>query len=173
MIEQDSRWRADLLRMANTLEGRYREKRWSDGTRWKIEKDVFVSAYIVRKLLDANRVNRSILETHWTVAKYPIIPSRNPRNDPKTFASTYSLMKGKIEKINLKELSNQFIHSYIFSPFVVGRSMLGIFFASDLDSRSFLCYIPLVEVIRMIRSVGENRPIKTKLHRHDSKFFVQ
>ena len=173
MIEQDSRWRRDLLGMARRLEVRYRQKRWSDGTLWNIEKDVFVGAYIVRKLVEANRVSRPILGTHWTVTKYPIIPGTSPRNDPKTFASTYWLMKGKIEKINLKDLCNQFIHSYIFSPFVVARSMLGIFFASDSGSRSALCYMPLVELIRMVRSVGENRPTKVKLQRQDSKFFVK
>jgi hypothetical protein len=96
-----------------------------------------------------------------------------PRNDPKTFATTYALMKGNAEKVTLKNLCNQFIHSYIFSPFVVGGGMLGIFFASDLASRTALWYLPLVDVITMIRSAGENRPVKLELRRQDSRFFVK
>ncbi len=43
MIEQQLYWRRDLRNFAERLEKRYRQKNWSDRTRYNIEKEIQIS----------------------------------------------------------------------------------------------------------------------------------
>jgi uncharacterized membrane protein len=166
VIEQDSYWRQDLLKFAERLEKRYRQKKWSDRTRYNIEKEIFLSFYIIRKLIESRRIRGSVASSRHTVMWYPIIIGETPSTDPKTFVFTYLLYHGWREEWTRTELYNQFVHSYIFSPFRLCRGdMLGIYFASDCQSKTGLYYITLVKVIEIIISAGRNRPTKLKLGR--------
>lgn len=174
MIEQHLYWRQDLLKFAERLEKRYRQKKWSDRTRYNIEKEVFLSFYIIRKLIENRRMNGSVSSSRHTVTWYPIIIGKTPSAEPKTFAFTYLLYHGWHEELTPVKLCNQFVHSRIFSPFTMKPlrgDMLGIFFASDCQSKTGLYYITLVKVIEIILSAGRNRPIKLKLVRKPNGSF--
>src|SRR6266487_5677632 len=164
MIEQHSYWRRDLVRLAGALEKRYRQKRWSNPTRYNIEKEVFLSFYIIRKLIENNHLKPAVVTSRHTVMWYPIIIGETASTDPKTFVFTYLLYHGVQEEWTPREISNQFIHSFIFSPFRSPRGdMLGIFFASDRESNTGLYYIKLITVIEIILSAAWNRPIRRTL----------
>ena len=175
MIEQHSYWRRDLASFASALEKRYRQKRWSNLSRYKIEKDVFLSFYIIRKLIESKRLKPSVVASRHIVTWYPIIIGATPSTDPKTFVSTYLLYHGWLEEWTPREISNQFIHSFIFSPFRIPRGdMLGIFFASDRESTTGLYYIKLITVIEIILSAAWNRPIRrTLVKKADGTFKVK
>ena len=175
MIEQHSYWRRDLVTFASALEKRYRQKRWSNPSRYKIEKEVFLSFYIIRKLIENKLLKPSVVTSRHTVTWYPIIIGATPSTDPKTFVSTYILYHGWLEKWTPREISNQFIHSFIFSPFRIPRGdMLGIFFASNRESETGLYYIKLITVIEIILSAARNRPIKrTLVEKADGTFKVK
>ncbi len=174
MIEQHSYWRRDLASFARALEKRYRQKRWSKLTQYKIEKEVFLSFYIIRKLIENKRLKPSVVASRHTVTWYPIIIGATPSTDPKTFVFTYLLYHGWLEEWAPGEICNQFIHSFIFSPFRIPRGdMLGIFFASDRESKTGLYYIKLIPVIDIILSAARNRPIRRTLVRNaDGTFKV-
>lgn len=174
MIEQDSYWRSDLIRFGERLEKRYRQQKWSNRTRYNVEKEVFLSFYIIRKLIEGKKLDRAVVGSHYTVTKYPIVTGAQPSQDPKTFAIAYQLYRGVTEKLSPEALCHQFVHSYVFSPFTpFGRDMVGIFFASHRDSKTGLYYIPLVRVIEIIISAGRNRPKKLKLARESDAFSVK
>jgi hypothetical protein len=109
------------------------------------------------------------------VTWYPIIIGATPTADPKKFASTYLLYHGWLHDWTPREISNQFIHSFIFSPFRISRGdMLGIFFASDCESKTGLYYIKLITVIEIILSAARNRPIRrTLVNNADGTFKVK
>lgn len=175
MIEQHSYWRRDLLGFASALEKRYRQKRWSNPSRYKIEKEIFLSFYIIRKLIESKRLTSSVVASGHIVTWYPIIIGATPSTDPRTFASTYLLYHGWLEEWTPREISNQFIHSFIFSPFRIPRGdMLGIFFTADRESKVGLHYIKLITVIDIILSAARNRPIRRKLvQKADGTFKVK
>ena len=174
MIEQHSYWRRSLTKFAAALENRYRQKRWSNLTRYNIEKEIFLSFYIIRKLIENNRVKPSVVESRHVVTWYPIIIGATPSTNPRTFAFTYLLYHGCLEQWTPGKISNQFIHSFIFSPFRIPRGeMLGIFFASYRESKIGLYYIKLITVIDIILSAARNRPIRrTLVQKADGTFTV-
>ena len=177
MIEHDSYWRKDLIKFGERLEKRYRQRKWSERTLYNIEKEVFLSFYIIRKLIERESmeggvVDSQIIHAQHIITMYPIVTGVTLSRDPKMFAHNY-LFREQSVKLNLKKLCDQFIHSYIFSPFApVRRDMLGIFFASDRQSKTGLYYITLIKVIEIIISAGRNRPIKLKLGRKSGAFKV-
>jgi hypothetical protein len=174
VIEQDTYWRRDPLKFGERLERRYRQRKWSARTLYNIEKEVFLSFYIIRKLIDSGKADPAVSGLNCAITKYPIREGAQPTTDPKTFASTYELLRGSKTGLNLKALCNQFIHSFIFSPFTpFKRDMFGIYFASDSQSKTGLYYITLMKVIEVILSAGRNRLISLKLHRRaDGTFRV-
>jgi len=137
MITQDLYWRKDLIKFGERLERRYRQDKWSNRIEYSVEKDVFLSFYIIRKLIERDRieggiVNPQLLQEQYNVTMHPNVGRVQPLNSPKTFARNFQLFKTPIEKLKLEDICNQFIHSFIFSPFVPsGNTMVGIFFASD------------------------------------------
>ena len=177
MIEEESYWRADLIKFRSRLEKRYEKRRWSKRTLYEIEKEVFLSAFIVRKLIESGRVNRVVSGLNYRIKKYPIHPGAVPSTNPKTFPSTYDLYHGRDEVLGIEKLCGQFIHSYILSPLIIDRghgAVFGLYVASDRESKKGLYYIPLVKIIEIILSVASNRRIKLKLARNaDGTFKVK
>jgi len=166
VIEQDTYWRRDLLKFGERLEKRYRQRKWSARTLYNIEKEVFLSFYIIRKLIESRKADPAVSGLNCAITKYPIKKEAQPSTDPKTFGLTYELFRGSRTELNLKVLCNQFIHSFIFWPFTpFKRDMLGIYFASDSQSKTGLYYITLIKVIEIILSAGRNRVINLKLRR--------
>ncbi len=166
MIEDDSYWRADLIKFSERLKKRYARRRWSKRTLYQIEKEIFLSAFVIRKLIASGKLTRAVSGMNYRIKKYPIHPGAVPSTSPRTFAATYDIYHGRDEVLSVEQLCNQFIHSYIFSPFIISRAhgvLFGLYFSSDRESKKGLYYIPLVKVIEIITSAAHNRPIRTNL----------
>lgn len=132
-----------------------------------------MSFYIIRKLIESGKVDRVISGLNFVLDEYPIKNGVTPFN-PRTLAFAYDLFKGSKATLNLRKLCEQFIHSRIFWPFTFKPfrgDMLGVYFASDCQSKTGLYYITLVKVIEIILSAGQNRPIKLKLVREANGSF--
>jgi hypothetical protein len=173
VIEQNLLWRRDLLRFAARLEKRYRQQKWSNRVRHGVEKEIFLSFFIIRKLIESRHVTKSVSGSHHLVMWYPIIIGETPSTNPQDLVFTYLLYRGWREQWTPAELSNQFIHSFIFSPFTPWhRAMMGIYFASQDQSKVGLYYITLVKLIEIMVSIGNNRPVKLKLSRQNNVFSV-
>lgn len=173
MIEQAELWRLELTRIASRLENRYGQRNWSNRTRFNIEKDIFIAFFVTRKLLEAQHVGPSVRDRAFDVTAYPTAPGAVPTNNPKTFAASFWLTKGSRLPLSLRTICNQFIHSHVFSPFVpFGTNMVGVFFSSDTAKATRMHYMPLVNVIALIRSVAEDRPITLKVAHDGSKYVL-
>jgi hypothetical protein len=168
MIEEDLYWRADLTKFSERLKKRYAEPRWSKRSLYEIEKDVFLSAYVIRKLIQSGKVDRAVSGLNYRIKQYPIKPGAVPSTNPKTFTSTYDIYRGHDQTLSVEKLCDQFVHSYIFSPLIINRShgvVFGIYFASDRESKRGLYYISLVRVIEIIVCAARNCPVKLALAR--------
>ena len=83
VIEQDTYWRRDLLKFGERLEKRYRQRKWSPRTLYNIEKEVFLSFYAIRKLIESRKVDSAVSRLNCAVT-YPIKKGAKPSLDPKT-----------------------------------------------------------------------------------------
>lgn len=133
MIEQTKYWRTFLLKTANNLESRYRQKRWDARSYFSLEKEVFLGFFAIRKLKESNLINQSLISSNYVVCSYP--KSSTPLSimkDPDHFLNGYDLSKGTECQLSLKYICEQFIHSFYFSPFIPdNRKLIGFYFCSD------------------------------------------
>lgn len=73
MIQDSVPWKEELLRIAIRLERRRTQERWADRSGYLVERDVMVSSYTIRKLVEATKVSDKLVGRSFTVAMYPLI----------------------------------------------------------------------------------------------------
>ncbi len=57
MIDDSIPSKDELVKVADRLEAKTEQKRWTERTGYLIEQDFMVSAYAIRKLIDAHKVS--------------------------------------------------------------------------------------------------------------------
>ena len=71
----------------------------------------------------------------------------------------YDFSTSNIEKISLKFICNQLIHSYVFmTSFNENSQLTGILFSSDRYRNKKLFSVDINDVIGILRKVGSNYP---------------
>lgn len=164
MILESSYWKNDILKISNNLEKRYNQKRWSERSFFVLEKEVFIGFYIIRKLIESNKISNSLKKKRIIIKEYPIGDKKTNVMNRHEFAELYRLYEGIDTSLSIEDLCNQFIHSFVFAPFVPsGTSLVGFYFCSDRQKDKGLFYITLVNVVEIMRSIGENHPSTMKV----------
>lgn len=71
MIWESSFWKDDLVKVAGKLVKRTIQKRWPERSLASLEKDVFVSFYAIRKLIESKKISDGLLSLKIPVIGYP------------------------------------------------------------------------------------------------------
>ena len=108
-----------------------------------VERFVFVTAYIVRKLKEADVLNRDVTESKWVVTRFPCITPPPHRawfalseDDGKTWRQPleqhYDLGRANPEYVPFSKLCDYLIHHFAFAVRYHGATdEIGVFFNSD------------------------------------------
>lgn len=160
MIFDSSYWKEDLLKVAKKLELRLVQKRWRGRSFYALEKEIFLGFYSIRKLIESRKISDSIANHKYQITEFP----RKNKNinllvdDPaKEFEVEYE--DGKQVNITVRQLCNQFIHSFFFTPFMPdGKSLVGLFVCSDYKRESGIYLITIFDIVDIYRKVGNNYP---------------
>jgi len=105
--------------------------------------------------MESKKIPTVLTNKRISMAVYPAGKKQITLFNQNKFPELYSLYGGKKEILSYREISNQFIHSSIFAPFIPYRkSLLGFFLASDQMKKSQLYYITLVKIIEIFRAAG-------------------
>jgi hypothetical protein len=142
----------------------------------KLEKTIMISAYIIRKLDDAEKIPPDFLEEKISVKKYmandKIIDHLNWHH----IEENYQLENELDDENNWKYFINQIIHSFTFMPvFNDSNNFDGIMLNSDKSKNKNLYYISLHEIIKLLLKISEGSIVEShkqrefKIHRDGSK----
>jgi hypothetical protein len=71
MIWESHYWKKDLARLADCLRKRARQRQWSERSLAKMEKEVFIGFYSLRKLLEGKKLSGKVVNR----GLYPRTPS--------------------------------------------------------------------------------------------------
>lgn len=173
MVSNPKYWRKDLKKMSESLKGRYNQQKWDIRSESKVEKEIFIGFFMVRKLIENDQVAQAIKNRNIDLMEYDKIDDIHD-DDPSKFPRNYDLLSGNKIQLTYRKLANQFIHSYYFSPFVpFNKSLVGFYFASDWERSERIFYLRLLEVIQIYNSVYENKLLEFKLiNNPDNSFTV-
>ncbi|MCX5876487.1 MAG: hypothetical protein NT087_09410 [Deltaproteobacteria bacterium] len=166
MIHASSFWKDDLLKLANKLERRLIQTRWSEKSFFAVEKEIFLGFYSIRKLIESNKVSKSVAQKMYKIHEFPSqgkleLITNNFKSEQ------YDFNRAREAKISIALLCNQFIHSHYFLPFFpTGKSLLGFFICSDHRKKTGIYLITIFDIVSIYRLVGNNYPNNYRAMRH-------
>jgi hypothetical protein len=164
MIWESGPWRRELLRGTEMMT-KWSAAKTSDHQMFLLEKNLFFSAFAVRKLIEARKipdqmVSESVAAKSFVVKRIPTLFNwhRIERNFDLTAPS-------KI-RVPIRELFNVIIHSYVL-VFDCGKSgrVSGFYVASDRSKKSRLLYVSLKKYTALCRKIArsEQRGVRWEL----------
>ncbi len=167
MISVSRYWKTPLLRAATWLQRLRVEEETSEKSLMRVEREIFIGFYAIRKLISTFKLSISTKQISVTLESFPAIQGEivdyfNRHN----FEELFDLDSVTQEQHDLEFLCNQVIHSYVF---IIGLTEDGIiegfYLTSDKMRHKKLYFVPLAQVISVFRAVGQDYPKKINLQR--------
>ncbi len=123
-------WTVELAAVAQRLEAKTKQTRWTDRTDVLIERDFVVSAYVIRKLLRTSSVSKEL-----TGRRIPI--RRLEQN------ASYDLTFSRRDTVTVADLCHQIIHNTTFAFYCGETADLfdGVYVSSDRDEENIILVI--------------------------------
>jgi hypothetical protein len=156
MIWESSYWKTDLLKQVAALKKRVTQKRWTEASLAKCEQNLMMGFYSVRKLIESLKLTDIVADSSYQIRSYPPTGKRVTLLNNHKIDELYDLGAPRKETIKLKDLCNQFIHSYVFAPVVEGGGLSAIWLASDRQRSKALIEVTLATVIEVFEVVGND-----------------
>ena len=160
MITESYYWKKPLLTGAKFIRKYMNKEDISHVQFARIEREIFIGFYTVRKLLEATgKVSPETRDLQVPLKCYPKqdgqpLTDWYSRNE---LWELYDLANGRSEQRDLIYVANQMVHSFIFvlSEHDDGH---GAFFTSDRDKKTRLSFITTGEIARIFEIVGNDYP---------------
>lgn len=172
MIWSSLPWRCELRKVADRMDRRQSQSRWTEQSWFLAERDIMVSAYTIRKLNESLKLSAAFSSQQVRLHSYAIKDSLIQGPDQLNWHQVdrfYDLNSRRQTTRNPQELCNQIIHSRVFlldAP-VEYPGLKGFFVNSDLSSSKNLFQVDLDVFTRLLRQAAE-QPNKLNLSRDKS-----
>lgn len=164
MIWESEYWKKPLLRLAGKLNRWSTPRVWTEQELVSIEKDVFIAFYSIRKLIDAKKLSDSTEAMMISVNMFPGKGKNVTLLNWHKIDSLYDFSSSNDGNRDLRFISNQVIHSYVFLPDIKEDGSLGgILFCSDRERNKNLFRLDVAELIKILRIVGKDYPPRSTL----------
>jgi hypothetical protein len=161
MIWESCYWKADILKSSQWLKTKVIYRRSpSNKIQIELEKCLMITAYQIRKLIEAHKVSNAVAEMKLPVIEY----FKNIKNV--TFMNwhrlneLYDLEQNREIEIKIIKLCNLIIHSYIFIPHLSSNTgpFIGMFISSDKTRNKCLYYLELKKWIEYLDFISNDYP---------------
>lgn len=159
MITDSIPWKEELGRVADRLEKRQVQVRWTDRTSYLVERDVMVAAFSVRKLHEARKISDELVSKPVTVWQ---CQARNQGPDIWTRVEPwahYDLENREAKSLSLINFCNQIIHSWnwmLSATETRPHRFDGIFISSDFDRRKAVYFVSVDVLVNVFRAVDSD-----------------
>ena len=156
-------WKQDLLALAKKLKPLKKPPRWSEKLQVNLEKEVIISFFMIRKLLESIKFSKAITELKVDIYRSPCVGEVNNRN----FMFINDLYDFEQEEKTQKKLNffcNQLIHGgAIFAYRDKDRNWGGIYTCSDFERAKYIYRIQMTEIISILEIAGNDYPTKISM----------
>lgn len=163
MIKQSIYWKTELMKLSLKLTlGRSIKRKWNSPQYGKFEKEVMIGFYIIRKLMESQKLPNFIASMKHLGNKYPNSGANVTLINNHQLEELYNFKEGKSVKFDLKFIINQIVHSYIFSPAFEVSEMGGqlnlssIYFCYDDHRNKWIYEITLDTIINLFKKVAQS-----------------
>jgi hypothetical protein len=161
MIYESRYWKEPLIESATLLENYAQQQtELSEEDLAKIEKEIFIGFYSIRKLMDTIAITDSTKGFQLVLVSYPNIKKVFWYNSH-LYDELYDFNTENKETRSLRFVCNQIIHSYMFGIFQKEQGGFeGIVFSSDKDKDNKLYSMDTRQLVEIFRLVGNDDPVE-------------
>jgi len=166
MIWESRPWKRKLDELAGSLLRQKKRYQWTETWLAKIEFDIFLSGYVIRKLLEANKISDEMKSAAVRVKVHMSRPHSVDKMNWHKLDKLYDLSKREERNISLRDFSNQLIHSFVFVPSILKNGRLrGFYVASDKEKNRCVYYFDIDSVISLFRRVVDDGVVRAEMYR--------
>ncbi|OZC86451.1 hypothetical protein CH254_18085 [Rhodococcus sp. 06-412-2C] len=159
MIQDSTPWKDELIAVADRLQKKTTQKRWTERSGFLVERDLMVSAYSLRKLIDNYKVSDALAQKQFALERFELI---DPDEVPDLFGrysvwEYYDLEDPVKTVMPLAKVCNQIVHSWLWmlSSKEEDGAFDGLYVSSDTARKKWLYRIPIDDYIAVCREIGE------------------
>jgi hypothetical protein len=156
MIWESYYWKADLRRRSSALRKRVTQKRWTGTSLAKCEQTLMLGFYSIRKLIESAKLTDTVTDSAYLIRAYPPTGKRITLINNHKLEELYDLGAPRKERIKLRDLCNQFIHSHVFSLVVEEGALTAVWVASDRQRSRFLIEVTVETIIKIFELVSDD-----------------
>lgn len=159
MISASKYWKQPLITAANWLSRSKLNANTRQSTLVKIQKEVFLGFYSVRKLIEAFEVKSELESLKIEIIYFPKKPRSELINDlnKQRIEHLYEMSAHKSETRDIKYISNLFIHSYVFIIIGQKNKLKGFYINTDTTKNEKLYFIDLIQIFEIFRLIGKDK----------------
>ena len=151
-------WKEDLLKYSKQFMPISKPPRWSERLQVNFEKDVTISFFMIRKLIESTKLSSKTTKYKAQIFKSPCVGKVNNSNFW-NISELYNLEKEETALKNVNFLCNQLIHGgAMFAYRGENRNWSGIYTCSDFEREKYVYRIPLEEIVRILEIAGNDYP---------------
>lgn len=155
MIFDSIPWKDELLKIADRLESRKTQRRWTERTGFLVERDIMLSAYAVRKLLEARKISDILAARRVPVRQHSLLGRTPDWWNRSSVWENYDLDTGQDQSMSISDFCNQIIHSWNWAISAKERGDFdGVYVSSDRRRSKALYFIDIDVLIELLRDVG-------------------
>jgi hypothetical protein len=156
VIDDSIPWKDELVRVADRLEAKTRQKRWTDRTGYLIERDFMVSAYAMRKLSGSHKVSDERRQRQIPVRRFDLRGRPPDQRFPADIADSYDFENGRRWTLSVVNLCHEILDSFVFA-FCCGETadlFDGIYVSSDRHKDECVYLILASDFIALCCDIG-------------------
>ena len=171
MIDDSVPWKESLLRVADSLERRTRQRRWTERTSYLVERDVMNAAYAIRKLNEARKISDGMAGERVNARRHALTGRPVDIWNRDEFVEHYDMQHTQLVSLELTEFCNQVIHSWVFmlsATETPPHRFNGVYVSSDRARKKHVDFISTEALIRVIRDVGQDNIMSMRWQRDSS-----
>jgi len=162
MIYESHYWKSDLLKIAKRLTNRKTQKKWFETSLAKIEQDVMLGFYIIRKLREAKKLSDTVSGQRLNIKAYPAKGITVTYLNWHKLDELYDFSSANGQTRYLGYLCDQIIHSYVFLADIdEARKLNGILFCSDQKRNTEIYSLSLDQIVKVFEKVGNDYPSRS------------
>lgn len=157
MISDSVPWKEELLRVAQSIERRTTQRRWTERTSFLVERDLMNAGYALRRLNEARKISDELAAERVTVQRHDLVRGPIDIWNRHEFWEHFDMENSQPVDLTLTEFSNQLIHSWVWSLSATDSAphrFDGVWVSSDWASKNFLYFVSVDTLIRLFRAVG-------------------
>jgi hypothetical protein len=163
MIHESHYWKDDVSRRAELLRKRLQQTRWSERSTARMEQDLMLGFYSIRKLFESQKLTAALAQAR---VRLRVHQCRKPVTLLNRHAvhALYDLTAHTEEEREITFLCNQFIHSYVFVLTVSQRHKWeGVLLASDRERNRVVYHVSGREIIQVFAQVSHDQPNRAEM----------